>query len=84
MSIWSSNKKSKKPLDEWPYKVKDSTKSSLFKQYINGIIYKVDLDPDPDLQKKRTRNLYKNETPYKNSLYKLKTHVLISNMKIVF
>ena len=37
----------------------------------DGIIYKGDLDPDPDLQKKGTPDLWKKGTLYQNSLYAL-------------
>ena len=33
-----------------------------------GILDKVNVDPDTDLQKKRTPDLYKEWTPYHNSL----------------
>ena len=43
-----------------------------------GILYKAEPEPDPDFQKKRTLDLQKKQTLYKNS------RVLISNMTIAF
>ena len=59
---------------------------------IRSILYKADLDPDPDpdLQKKRIPDIQKKWALYQNSLHELKTQmltnlsVLISNMTIVF
>ena len=54
--------------------------------FIYGILYKEDTDADPDLQKKKTPDIWNKQNLYQNSLYELKTNlrVLISNMTIVF
>ena len=41
----------------------------------NGILYKTDPDPDPDIQEKQTPDLQKKCTLYKKSLHELKTHL---------
>ena len=55
-----------------------------------GILYKAKPDPESDLEKKWTPDLWKKQTLYQKLLHELKTHfltnsrVLISNMTIVF